>query len=317
MTKHQIFVIDGGFSTQLSVHVGDKVDGDPLWSARFNATNPEAVTQTHLDFLNAGSDIILTNTYQASVEGYTKYLNLNEAESLELMESTVQLAHKAKAQYLKENPTENPKIAASIGPYGAHLHDGSEYTGSYADNTSPEKIKEWHRRRIEAVLKAGVDLLAIETIPCEIEAEVLVDLVCNEYKGVKFWISFQCKNEMQLAHGEEFAQTASKIWNRVKEIGNDNLLAIGVNCVHPAFVSNLFKSLNGGIARDDQLPLVVYPNTGEKYDVEKGWYGKEDCVPLSEYVEEWVNLGAKYIGGCCRTYAADISGIKNRIAKIN
>lgn len=121
-------------------------------------------------------------------------MNLDETQSLDLIKNTVRLAHVAKAEYLKENPnTREPLIAASIGPYGAHLHDGSEYNGSYADTVPPEDIKEWHRRRIEACLEAGVDILAIETIPCQIEAEVLVDMLCHEYKNVKFWISFQCK----------------------------------------------------------------------------------------------------------------------------
>lgn len=97
-----MIVIDGGFATQLSVHVGDRVDGDPLWSARFNATNPSAVVQTHLDFLKAGADAILTNTYQASVEGYMEYLQLDIKQSVELIKATVKLAHVARAMFLDE-----------------------------------------------------------------------------------------------------------------------------------------------------------------------------------------------------------------------
>lgn len=110
MGPGKIIVIDGGFSTQLSVHVGDSVDGDPLWSARFNATHPNAVIQTHLDFLKAGADAILTNTYQASVEGYVEYLNLNEEESVELIKATVKLAHVARAMFLNEAGQENSAI---------------------------------------------------------------------------------------------------------------------------------------------------------------------------------------------------------------
>lgn len=186
MTKDKkVYVIDGGFSTQLSVHVGDCVDGDELWSARFNFKDPEAVIQTHLDFLNGetkqnlnsnpisqhfnigGANVILTNTYQASVEGYKKYLKLDESESLDLIKKTVGLAHVAREKYLEDiNNTGAPLIAASIGPYGAHLHDGSEYSGTYAETVSPNTIKDWHRIRIEACVEAGVDLLAVETIPC-------------------------------------------------------------------------------------------------------------------------------------------------------
>lgn len=168
MTKERkVYVTDGGFSTQLSVHVGNCVDGDELWSARFNFKAPEAVIQTHLDFLKGGADIILTNTYQSSVEGFKTYLQLDESQSLDLIRKTVRLAHVAREKYLAETKdVETPLIAASIGPYGAHLHDGSEYSGSYAEKVSPNTIKDWHRRRIAACIEAGVDLLAVETIPC-------------------------------------------------------------------------------------------------------------------------------------------------------
>lgn len=165
----EVVVIDGGFSTQLALHVGSNIDGDPLWSARFNAADPSAVIQSHLDFLEAGAEIILTNTYQASVEGYTEHLNLNRDQSIELIKSTVKLAHIARDKFISSNENhQNPLIFASIGPYGAHLHDGSEYTGSYATKVSPATIKKWHKVRIDACVQAGVDGLAIETIPCQV-----------------------------------------------------------------------------------------------------------------------------------------------------
>lgn len=221
----KVIVIDGGFATQLSVHVGARVDGDPLWSARFNSTDPNAVIETHLDFLKgnvyfntnylntilsvlttiflltcvAGANAILTNTYQASIEGYMKFLHLTEDESTDLIKKTVQLAHIARTKFLKEDGNENlhiskiPWVVASIGPYGAHLHDGSEYSGSYADYVTIKTLQTWHRIRIDAVLETGVDCLAVETIPCRIEAEAILDMMCNEYPDVRFWLSFQCK----------------------------------------------------------------------------------------------------------------------------
>jgi homocysteine S-methyltransferase len=166
----RVMVIDGGFSTQLAFHVGSNIDGDPLWSARFNAVDPDAVIQSHLDFLESGAEIILTNTYQASVEGYTEHLHLDREQSIELIKSTVLLAHKARDKFLQssEKQAEAPLIFASIGPYGAHLHDGSEYTGSYATKVTPAAIKKWHKVRIDACVAAGVDGLAIETIPCQV-----------------------------------------------------------------------------------------------------------------------------------------------------
>ncbi|GAB0095498.1 uncharacterized protein DMENIID0001_108900 [Sergentomyia squamirostris] len=317
MVLNQVMVIDGGFATQLTVHVGTSVDGDPLWSARFNSTNPSAIVKTHLDFLQAGADAIITNTYQASVEGYMKHLELDEEQSIELIKSTVRLAQLARNKFLAEAnpaPKEVPWIVASIGPYGAHLHDGSEYTGEYAEKVDADVIKKWHRVRIEAVVEAGVDGFAIETIPCRLEAEALIELMAEEYPEVKYWLAFQCKDGESIAHGENFADTCREIWTKAKECSN--IVAIGTNCVNPRIVTPLFKAVNASYPDDQKLPLVVYPNSGETYTVEGGWEGKEDCTPLEGYVAEWITLGAKIIGGCCRTYARDIERIKKHVENL-
>lgn len=162
----------------------------------------------------------------------------------------------------------------------------------------------------------------------------MVELLADEYPGVKYWISFQCKvrvsfvsfhqknhqltdivqDGLHVAHGERFADAAQSIWDQAKRDGGQpNLVAVGVNCLNPQFITPLFKSLNGGRSQAQQLPLVVYPNSGEVYSVEAGWSGKEHCVPLESYVAEWIELGAKVIGGCCRTYARDIQRIKDTV----
>lgn len=190
-----ILVKCGGFSSQLANNVSEKVDGDPLWGSRFDATNPEAVIKTHLDFLHSGADIILTNTYQSSVDGFVKYLGVSRERGEELIRKSVQLAQEAKAQYLKETASDStlPLVLASIGPYGACLHDGSEYSGSYADKITKEQLQEWHRTRIEICLAEGVNGLALETLPCQLEAEAVTELVLDSYKDVNFWVSFQCQ----------------------------------------------------------------------------------------------------------------------------
>ncbi|CRK88409.1 CLUMA_CG002188, isoform A [Clunio marinus] len=307
----RVTVIDGGFSTQLMLNVGVQIDGDPLWSARFNSVQPDAVVKSHLDFLENGAEIILTNTYQASVEGYTKHLNINREESIDLIKKTVKLAHNARDNFMQINSnTELPLIFASIGPYGAHLHDGSEYTGSYADTVSVETIKNWHKVRINACIEAGVDGLAIETIPCQMEAEAVVDMILDEHPDMKFWVSFQCKDGNSLAHGEKFADAVDSIFTRVAARNKKNLVAVGINCINSEFVSQLLRSIKV------EVPLVVYPNSGETYNVETGWQGKNSYTPLEDFVHEWIELGARFIGGCCRIDASDIKKIKEKVQEL-
>lgn len=197
--KPRILVKCGGFSSQLARNVSEQVDGDPLWGSRFDKTHPEAVIKTHLDFLHSGADIILTNTYQSSVEGFMRHLGTTREQSVALIEKSVILARQAKSQYLAELAAINgnigpnmPIILASIGPYGAHLHDGSEYKGSYTNLVTHDELQKWHTTRIETCLKAGADGLAVETLPCQMEALAVTELVLKNYTA-KFWVSFQCK----------------------------------------------------------------------------------------------------------------------------
>ncbi|XP_017069704.2 LOW QUALITY PROTEIN: homocysteine S-methyltransferase 2 [Drosophila eugracilis] len=315
-----ILVKCGGFSSQLANNVTEKVDGDPLWGSRFDATNPEAVIKTHLDFLRNGADIILTNTYQSSVEGFVKYLGVTKERGVELIQKSVHLAKEAKNQYLKETGSELestlPLILGSIGPYGAYLHDGSEYSGSYADKISKEQLKEWHRTRIEICLAAGVDGLALETLPCQMEAEAVAEFVLDNCPEAHFWVSFQCKDEKHLASGESFAEAALSIWRLVQSRKAENrLIGIGLNCVNPLDVTPLLTSLTKA-AGSDRIPLVVYSNRGEIYDAKLGdWTGTGEEVV--KFVPEWLQLGARVVGGCCRVYPTDVLAIRKYVDSIN
>lgn len=306
-----VFVLDGGFSTQLSCHVGCSADGDPLWSSRFLQTHPQQVLNTHLDFLRAGADIISTNTYQASVEGFKKHLGVTTEEGIGLISDAVNLAKSARDIYLDECretglPKHIPRIAGSVGPYGAYLHDGSEYNGNYIEKTPVSTMREWHRPRIRTLVDAGVDLLAIETIPCLKEAEMLMELL-KEFPKIKAWLSFSVKDGSSVAHGENFRAAVKKCW----DLNPNQLLAVGVNCCSPKIVADLLKGINDG--RPTPIPFVTYPNSGEKYDPAVGWIERDKCEALESFVPEWLDLGVQYVGGCCRTYSADIAHIKLQV----
>lgn len=256
------------------------------------------------------------------------FLDLNEDESVQLIKASVELARRARTRYLAEKKLVNkshkiPWVVGSIGPYGAHLHDGSEYTGAYADHVPANRLQKWHRPRINAIVEAGVDALALETIPCRMEAEALLDLLAAEHPTVRFWISFQCRDGMALAHGEPFAETVIALWNRAKQqLANPNLLAIGVNCVNPQHVLPLLRTVQEQLVMgspptaDDagRIPLIVYPNSGEQWDAVGGcWRGAENLTPLETYIPQWVEMGVKFVGGCCRTNARDIKRMKKTV----
>ncbi|KAF7286175.1 betaine-homocysteine S-methyltransferase-like isoform X2 [Rhynchophorus ferrugineus] len=310
-TSKNIVILDGGFATQLSCHVNDPIDGDVLWSARFLSTNPEAVINSHLDFLRAGADLIITNTYQANVKLFKEHLNITDKEAYDLIKKAVLLAKTAVARYMEEFPSpRRPLIVGSVGPYGASLHDGSEYNGSYASTTSVDVMREWHIPRIEALLEAGVDLLALETIPCRVEAEMLINLLKERYPKAKAWLSFSVGTDGKTtAFGEPFQQTARACY----DLNPNQLVAIGVNCTAPRLIESLISGIND--KRQKPIPLIVYPNSGESYNVEMGWINRDKCEPVETYVSKWLDLGVTYIGGCCRTFAIDVTRIKREVEK--
>nr|XP_033323494.1 homocysteine S-methyltransferase-like [Megalopta genalis]XP_033323495.1 homocysteine S-methyltransferase-like [Megalopta genalis]XP_033323496.1 homocysteine S-methyltransferase-like [Megalopta genalis] len=314
--KMDVKILDGGFGAQLSTHVGAKIDGDPLWTARFLATNPDAVYATHLDFLRAGADIIETNTYQASISGLTKHLSISEEASKNLLAKAVELAKKAVDNYIKETSgneeveNKNPLIAGSCGPYGASLHDGSEYNGAYGRTTSSQIIKQWHKSRIDVLVDAGIDLLALETIPCYQEAEALVELL-REYPNVKAWLSFSCeRNSPNLADGSNFEEVATRCYKMALP---GQLVAIGVNCLAPSDVSGLLKNINRNEG-NEFIPLIAYPNSGEIYSPTKGWVWNETCNSMESFIPEWLKFGVRYLGGCCRMYTDNIKSIRKEVS---
>jgi len=303
-------LLDGGFSTQLAKYVGDCVDGDPLWSAKFLETNKQACIQAHRDFIKAGADILITNTYQASIEGFKDYLNLDKEESIELIKESVSFVKKAINAELGDEMCGRPRrkvlVAGSVGPYGAGLHDGSEYRGEYVETTSRDAMVAWHTPRIEALLDAGVDILAIETIPAFAEAEILLNLI-KKYPKAKAWLAFSCKDEEHNSYGEKLSEVAAKCWS----VNPSQLIAIGVNCLHPSYVTPLLKSIHKLTPR---IPLIAYPNSGERYNAQLGqWEDKDKCVPVVNYLRSWLELGVQFIGGCCRTDANDIRQFRRHV----
>lgn len=311
-SNKEIIVLDGGFATQLSCHVTKQIDGDVLWSARFLATDPEAVINSHLDFIRAGADVIMTNTYQASVGLFMEHLNLNEVEAYNLIKKAVELTKTAVQRYAEEFPgSKKPLVCGSVGPYGASLHDGSEYTGSYAKTTTAQTMRDWHIPRIKALLEGGVDILALETIPCKLEAEMLVRLLKEEFPEAKAWLTFSVRDDgKSTAFGENFQETATYCY----DLNPNQILAVGMNCLAPRLVESFITGINKN-RKGNPIPLIVYPNSGESYNVELGWINRDKCEPVETYVSKWLDLGVSWIGGCCRTYARDVQMIKKEVEK--
>jgi homocysteine S-methyltransferase len=296
-------VLDGGFATELERRGAD-ISGE-LWSARLLLDDPDAIEAVHHAYFAAGAEVATTASYQASYPGFAAY-GLNDAETTRLLQRSVALAERARRRYLAANPDGRPLwVAASVGPFGAARHDGSEYHGNYG--VSRAELFEFHRERLRVLAAASPDILACETLPSLEEAEVLADLL-RELPAARAWVSFTARDDRHTAHGEPIADCARFL------DAEPQVVAVGVNCVRPAHVTSLVREVRRGTSK----PIVVYPNSGEHWDgAAHEWQGPRDTAPLDELVPDWLSAGAFWIGGCCRTTPEHIAAVRRRIDRVD
>ena len=297
LAESPFVLLDGAMATELEARGCDLADS--LWSAKVLMENPQLIYDVHLDYFRAGALVAITASYQATPEGFAAR-GLDEAQSRALIARSVELARQARDAYRAENPAaKGLLIAGSVGPYGAYLADGSEYRGDY--QRSAQVFQDFHRPRIEALLEAGADLLACETLPSFDEIRALAQLLV-EYPVAQAWFSFTLRDSQHLSDGTPLRDVLAFLADYPQ------ILAVGINCIA---LENTVDALSY-LHSQTSLPLVVYPNSGEHYDaVTKTWHHHgEACATLEGYLPEWLAAGAKLIGGCCRTTPKDIAALK-------
>lgn len=304
LKKHKMVIVDGAMATELEGK-GCNLN-DTLWSAKVLKENPALIKEVHMDYYKSGADVAITASYQATVQGFVAK-GFSEEEAKKLIQSSVRLAKEARDEFWAEEQGKaeassgaqrsKPLVAASIGPYGAYLADGSEYRGNYG--VSVEFLKKFHKERILLLLEQGVDLLACETLPCLDEAKAIMEIL-QELPEVYAWFSFSCKDGEHISDG-----------TKIKECGEylgkfPQVVAVGLNCTAPEHVDSLIKILK----KASDKPVIIYPNSGEIYDAtHKVWHPGNPGTTYNDRVRTWYESGAQLIGGCCRTKPSDIASL--------
>ncbi|TQK51330.1 homocysteine S-methyltransferase [Streptomyces sp. SLBN-118] len=284
-----VVVLDGGLSNQLEAQGCDL--SDELWSARLLADDPREIEAAHTAYVRAGAQVLITSSYQATFEGFARR-GVAEEEAAGLLARSVELARAA-----SELAAGEVWVAASVGPYGAMLADGSEYRGRYG--LSVRELERFHRPRIEALVAAGPDVLALETVPDMDEAEALLRAV-DAYR-LPVWLSYTITGERTRA-GQELAAAFALA------AGRDQVIAVGVNCCEPSDAERAVELA----AAVSSKPVVVYPNSGERWDAgERGWRGGATYDPGR--VGDWLASGARLVGGCCRVGPRQIAELVSAV----
>ena len=296
LERDKPLIIDGGLSTQLEAQGCDL--SNTLWSASLLLDQPGAIVAATRAFLDAGAECIATASYQASREGFAQRgLSAEEADGL--MRLSVELASQARDEYLEANPdTEfTPLIAGSIGPYGAMRHDGSEYWGHYG--VSPEVLREFHAARLPLFDASDADVLACETIPSILEAQVLADLLAE--CETPSWVSFSCADAQHISDGTSVEEAAALFRDHPTTLG------VGLNCTPPQYAEGLVRRFRDAVP---DKTIIAYPNSGETWVADTGeWTGTASPLDYAQAARTWVAAGAGAVGGCCRTGPAHIAAI--------
>jgi homocysteine S-methyltransferase len=284
LPDEKVLIGDGGLATELEARGHDL--SDDLWSARLIRDAPEEIVAVHAAFFRSGAAFATTASYQASFDGFAAY-GIDREAAATLIRRSVELARTARDE------VGGGWVAASVGPYGAALANGEEYVGRYGLTVT--ELADWHRPRLEVLVEASPDVLAIETVPDVDEAEALAGLLPDF--GLPAWLSYTIDGTSTRA-GQPLAD-AFAVAADVPEI-----VAVGVNCCSPADVLTAIT-----IARDvTDKPVIVYPNSGEAWDgARRTWIGTSAWSP--ELVPQWVTAGAAIVGGCCRVRPDDIRNI--------
>jgi homocysteine S-methyltransferase len=279
-------VLDGGLSTELESRGHDVTSA--LWSARLLRDDPQAIADAHAAFAAAGAQVATTASYQATFPGFAA-AGIDAGEAHALLARSVQLARDGAPEGW---------VAGSVGPYGAYLADGSEYTGDYVATVSAAELRAFHRPRLEVLAEAGADVLACETLPAAAEVEAL--LAELTVLDVPAWISVSAVTGRDGVARTRRGELLSDVLGMTR--GIDQVVAVGVNCSDPAVVvpAVVWARVASG------KPVVAYPNSGEVWDADnRRWTGRPGVGDVSA----WLTAGARLVGGCCRVRPDDIAAI--------
>ena len=289
INEQDIVILDGSMSRLLEEQ-GLEIN-HRLWTALALVEQPEAIYQVHKQYFDAGANVAITASYQATVKSFED-VGYSEKQAIAYIERSVTLAKKAKQD---SKGGQAKWIAGSIGPYGAYLSDGSEYTGAY--QISDYELKDFHEERIKALIASGVDVLAIETIPRLDELRVILNIIA--VINFPVWVSVSLKDTAHLANGDSLADFQQLVEQ------DQNVIAYGINCVSPQLVAPVIENLSVAATK----PLVAYPNSGAIFDAVTKTWSEEISVEqvFSTDARCWHQKGAKLIGGCCCSTEHDIA----------
>ncbi len=294
LEKRKIIILDSAMGTELQRRHVD-ISG-PLWSAGANIYKPDVVRHIHMDNIDAGADIITTNTFRSQTRTFEKANYHYEGRSFtDSAKAVTTIGVEIAQDAVLIAGEDDVLIAGCIAP----IDD------CYRPDLVPEDMDVLcteHFEHIQNLVDGGIDLFLAETMMSVRE----ISAVLNQIHKFDFdyAISLLCKNENELFSGE-------KLVDAMSIIEKYSPAAVMLNCIHPAQVELILPHLKKLTDR----PLGVYANIGNP-NAKEGKF--ERMISPDEYVtfaKKWRDMGVRIIGGCCGTtpmYTAKLSSLKHK-----
>lgn len=316
---------DGSMGTSLEALVPLdhplSVKGLPLWSTKVLLQEPSWVTNVHKTYLDVGAEMLITATYQASSQTLSKFAGIDMEGARKTWQTSVDCALDAISE---SECQQKVYIAGSIGPYGAFLANGSEYSGEY-NGLQAAAIADYHREHLKFFVQAkGVDCIAFETIPNMDEVKGIFELIREVYTPEfqkEYFVVLSCKDEKHLVDGTPLETVIEYIHSQLDGLVASNFIGTGANCISFELVPGIIQSINNTSSRlgKEFLPLIIYPNLGFNNDMsDPGNYGfRTDTSAWGTGVESWLSVpNVRIIGGCCSTGPAEVKTIADLVNQL-
>jgi 5-methyltetrahydrofolate--homocysteine methyltransferase len=323
LLKERILVIDGAMGTMIQRHKLTEADyrGSRFadWPSDLKGNNdllsitqPEIIKNIHLQYLEAGADIIETNTFNAQAVSMADY-NMSSL-SYEINIAAAKCARNAVNEYRANHPESKdlggPFVAGAIGPMNKTLSLSPDVNNPGFRSISFDEVAEAYYEQVKALVEGGVDLLLIETIFDTLNAKAAI------YATKKFFRDHQLQELPLMISGTITDASGRTLSGQTLEafytsIAHANPLSVGLNC---ALGANQMRSHIEELSQIAACYTSAYPNAGLPNAM--GEYDEEPAQ-TAHFIEEWAEKGfVNIVGGCCGTTPDHIKHIADHVRKI-
>ena len=323
LLKNRILVIDGAMGTMIQRHKLQEADyrGERFkdWESDLKGNNdllsitqPQIIQDIHLQYLEAGADIIETNTFNAQAVSMADY-NMSEL-AFEINTAAARCAKDAVNEFKKRHPEQaaetGPFVAGAIGPMNKTLSLSPDVNNPGFRGISFDEVTDAYYEQVKALVEGGVDLLLVETIFDTLNAKAAIYAIKKYFRdSKKVELPLMISGTITDASGRTLSgQTLEAFYTSIEHA---NPLSIGLNC---ALGADQMRAHIEELSQIATCYTSAYPNAGLPNAM--GEYDEEPHE-TAHFIEEWARNGfVNIVGGCCGTTPDHIRHIATQVKKI-